>query len=744
MADQINVLEKYPGRYELDVLLSDIYNAIYAKSGKYKTKFIDVANLKMIRFKISDYDLDIVFDRIQHSGNLPTGIENVEQIIFKRQGETHMSNIRIIPYEDKESVNNMTNPVNVNQVIKTLLSELVVNERSKNILLPVLNIDIEGNDVSGYPKVKPLVDPNKFYSVQITEKFYSLMTLDRFLKDYPLESDVIKSIIYQAVDVLHQINVLYPGFRHNQFYPEMIDCYLKQPQQDSDITFPELKVGNFFLAEIEEIVPNNYIKKLDIPVTDNNAYSDLYQLLNHLWNNNLSDIEKYQDIVSLFNQILPKKIRSDKKYLTKELWNSLSDEEKSDLRLKNIRDNPIFSRKDALQNSVFIEQNMDELSTGGSSELATTEDLPLDTLQEEIFGEDDSDEPKIRDDPANQKILTDDEVEFDEIELNTIESEKNLDSQSNKFGLNKKYYDYGIDSMSNKKSDNLSSSDKKQKHRNNRRENKSENQSENQSENKSEKFSDKNYSESDKIERTESERRRIKNTPSRIVNISDTDVGARSQPRGRTKSYRGRRYIGANDGFTSNPGMSQMNPQTKSQADLDTINNLINTNGIPSRINNIGALLGANPQDYRGNNNSAQNYSQIAQQMASTQYQAGMNQQPGNPQMIPGFNPAMGTNPSIGQMQYGVNQPADMYGQMQGMMGQSTQQQQNPDPRILEYLKAAGQLQQGTPQYNTGGQTQVDQNTLNAINSMITSQGQGQQQYPSQMVGGQRNPFFFQ
>ena len=160
--------------YQPDELLGDIYDAVYTKTGKFNKIFINVADLKMDRFKMTDYDLDTLFDtsrtKIQYVGKYPTGINDVEQIWMKRQGPNYMSTIRIIPYMNKKDVNDMSDPINVNQIIRTLLSELVVSDRTYNILLPIINVDVKGEDLIAYPKIQQMIDTKKFYSIEMTRK----------------------------------------------------------------------------------------------------------------------------------------------------------------------------------------------------------------------------------------------------------------------------------------------------------------------------------------------------------------------------------------------------------------------------------------------------------------------------------------------------------------------------------------------------------------------------------------------
>ena len=373
--------------YQLDELILDVYNAVYAKSSGYRIKFIGASDMIISRFKLTDYDLDQIFDKspTKYVGTFPTGLrydgKSVDQICIKRQGDSHMTTIRLIPYHDEKTINSLSNPVNVNQIIKTLLSELVANGRTNNVILPVINIDVKGSDISDYSNIEQPIDVNKYYSIEITEKFYGLMTLEKFLKSQALEPSVIKTIIFQAVDVLYQITSSFPKFRHNQFIPEMIDCYLKKT---GSTVYPELKVNNFFLSEIKDVVKNDYLSNnVTIPFI-NSIYSDLYQLLNWMWNNIQTDLTKYDDIVKIFDVILPKKIRSNEKYLTVEMWNSLSDTEKDILDVKNIRNNTFFTSKDFQSGSSMIESNDINDLLGGVKEINAIPDEKTDDKHQRV------------------------------------------------------------------------------------------------------------------------------------------------------------------------------------------------------------------------------------------------------------------------------------------------------------------------------------------------------------------------
>jgi hypothetical protein len=761
-----NQMEKYDDRiYQLDDLILDLYNVVYAKSGKYKIKYIDVADLKMSRFKLSDYNLDVIFDKtpIQYVGNFPTGLmvngKNIEQIWIKRRGETHMCTIRIIPYINKDSINEMSDPINVNQIIKTLMSELVVNDKTNNILLPIVNIDIKGSDLTIYPKIEPLVDKNKYYSIQITEKFYSLMTLDRFLKEYPLNIRIFKTIIYQAVDVLYQISTTYPSFRYNQFIPEMMDCYLKT---NNNVIFPELKLSDFYLSEISEIVSNNYLKSGQLPIPHiDSSYSDLYQFLNYLWNHNTADIEKYPELINLFDTLLPKKIRSSDTYLTNELWDKLSDEEKYDLRLKNIRNNTSLIDHDSLIETKFIEtKDISELTGGSTESLQTTDD----NINAETYYSNES--PKklkydIKDihESSNRNRKTNNGSTLDVKKIKTsidMNPKNELDESSDDIFVekisqkndshkvspsNKKYSNNDIDIMSNKnsnKKNNSKMNDYKMNDykMNDSKMNDSKINDSKMNDSKMNNFTDDDTSDgvtevkdyADDLAEERTEERQHSEKPSRIINVSETNISSRKPGKNKLKTYHGKRRIANVNAMFQKDRYDQ--PMAEHNKGAQPHDNTFLLNGVASRVNSIGAALGVNPNDYT-NRNQGMDYNQIAQQMTQ-QYQGN------NVQVMPGHMPPNMPTQIPNQIQNPIGQPSVMQPDADAYYRYMTAMNQTPNQNQIDPALLAMYTQQNA-------QSQMPQ--MAQMPQQMPQMTQMPQQMPQmipQMGGGSKRNFFFQ
>ena len=118
--------------YQIDELISDVYGAVYMKDKSYKVKMIDISDLTIDRFKLTDYDLDTIFNKtkIKNMGKNPTGLRldpenpntSIDQFLFKRKGVTIETTvtIRIVPYFDNNFISSMAEPVNVNKIIISL------------------------------------------------------------------------------------------------------------------------------------------------------------------------------------------------------------------------------------------------------------------------------------------------------------------------------------------------------------------------------------------------------------------------------------------------------------------------------------------------------------------------------------------------------------------------------------------------------------------------------------------------
>lgn len=646
-------IQTHPRMNMLDTLISMLYDMVYGNSDDYQTIFLDASDLNMNRFKMANYDLDTIFDTdITYIKTTPIGIDNVDALYFKRVGTSKDTTIEIVEYADKYVVNNINNPINVNKVIRTLLSELVVNKKTRHILLPIINVDATGAELSKYKALKSLVDVNKIYSVSVIEHFYKTMTLGHLLSKIPLTEIVLEDIIFRIVDVLYVISLTYPKFKCNNLTPEFIDCYVIR---DKGIIFPYIKLNNFYLAEIEDIINNDH----EIPEMGSNySYNDLYQFLNSLWHTHQAKISEYSDLVQIFDALLPKKIRNpNAQFLTIEMWNILSDNERNDLNIRNVRmklteyyksiknqnDNsePIAEDKSSSKAPFLRDEPIAEARINGSDNGITKKgktgiikeeeetDINVEDIEEfddDIIEESDSSDDESVDIP--DKLQTSED--FDDVIVNEDEP---ISSESD-------------DEIKEKKSNNIHIV------------------------NMSKKNSQKTLNQS------------------RIINVTDSDVANLK----RHKVYQGRRYINPPD-----------QAQTFKQSRVSHHEEQKYPRGPEShqsKMNSIGNFLGTNPGDFRSQNQSFQYGAEMGHQIPQQMPQQ-MPQQTQMSQQIPQMSPHMDQNEMMQRYMASLGtqmsqQQPQMDSQMMAMLQQQQMAQQQPqlDPQMLAML----QQQQQTPQ----------------------------------------------
>lgn len=376
----------HPRLYLLDTLIMNLYEMVYGNSDDYQPIFLDASDLNMDRFKMPNYDLDTIFtpvvSYIKTSSSGLVHKKGIDIIYLKRTGSSKDVTIEIIEYENKHVANIITNPINVNKVIRTLLSELVINKKTNKILLPIINVDATGVILGKYEFLKSMVDSNKTYSISITEHYYKIITLSHFLKN-TINNYVLMKIITDIVDTLYQINIIYPKFRCNNLLLEMINCHVYK--NDEGRLLPIIKLSNFYLADIGDIIHNDYLTENNLPIMgDNLPYNDLYQFLNNLWNMHQIHIEQYPDIVQIFDMLLPKKIRSTTSmYLPLKIWDTLSDDQKNELNIRTIRGKllDIVNKKvnDKIEKKVDLPINDKKVDMPVSDEIET--DISVDDLE---------------------------------------------------------------------------------------------------------------------------------------------------------------------------------------------------------------------------------------------------------------------------------------------------------------------------------------------------------------------------
>merc|ERR1711871_1398458 len=244
------------------------------------------------------------------------------QYYFKRNSSSSLpTTIVIRSYDSKnKNINDLSRKENVEITISYLLSELIVNQKTKHLILPINNVDVKMNQISdlinNYPSLKKLKvetengDINQNFFIHTKEHFFKTKLLKEYIKE---ENCNLKNVIFQIVHTLITIHNSYPGFRHNKLNVDNIILYLKKSNDSKTKYFVgkdiyDIKIFNFINSSIEDLVFNS-------DVSDNhnkkNKYYDIQYFLNDLLE--YIDLDKCStEFQEFINFALPNEFRGEK------------------------------------------------------------------------------------------------------------------------------------------------------------------------------------------------------------------------------------------------------------------------------------------------------------------------------------------------------------------------------------------------------------------------------------------------
>jgi hypothetical protein len=290
----------YENYMKLNNLASIVYDYIYEKNThNYKIKLMNTKNIVLDRIKITptlaniinfDFNKFINNNKFKLLGKYNFGLDVLR---FKQYDNNdnhdnhdndesskhnkHYCTVTIYPYSKIDDINNLSTPENINKVIRTLLSELAVTSRTKNIILPILNVDVPFDKLKNFDGID---NTKNTFSVDFTEHFNKMSFLSEFIELNGLNEDISKSIFKQIIELLSLLSTTYPGFKHNLLKPEFIEVYHRM-NKSKNVLFPEIKMSNFYLSEIKGLIDNNSIdNKLRNSYTTD-TYSDLFYFVHH-------------------------------------------------------------------------------------------------------------------------------------------------------------------------------------------------------------------------------------------------------------------------------------------------------------------------------------------------------------------------------------------------------------------------------------------------------------------------------
>jgi hypothetical protein len=311
---------------DLDEKINLIYNFSYELSDKscYQVTNVDIHNINMDDIKIphtNEYNKELFNEINKGSFQLINFNEKTNLTILKRISNNFSTNIYITPYDKKSSISKMNNSNNKDSLFSYVLSKLVLDEKTSHILLPIINIDVQFDDIRGLLKsyssfdyYNNLLEDDKItdvFSLRIKENFFSSTTLKEYIDTNHSNKNIdYKIILFQLIHTLYVIQTDYPDFIHNNLSLDNILVQENNLSANNKYKHNEkifkiknnkifIKISSFTKSE-----SNIILKTTDKYV--GNKYTDLHYFLNKLYKfNKFSGIDS--ETQDFMNRIFPKK-----------------------------------------------------------------------------------------------------------------------------------------------------------------------------------------------------------------------------------------------------------------------------------------------------------------------------------------------------------------------------------------------------------------------------------------------------
>lgn len=287
---------------DLQEKINLIYNLVYNKLDDdcFKISKIDVKNIKIDDIKIGLKHKEINKEIFKYliKGKFQIISHNKKDLttILKRFSDSFTFDLHIQPYLPKSTIDSILS--NRDSLFSYILSELVINNATTHILLPITNIDVKFKHISNLLKTFNLYD---FYNDQINDdiisNIFSIRLKENFKKGITLENILFdktvnyKHLFFQIIHTLAVIQKVHPTFQHNNLSISNVLVYLKSDRKNRKYKFNndyfelldtnmEIKIFNFDLADTKDFPQKNRTQ---------NAYYDLYTFFKSMYKYNKFD-----------------------------------------------------------------------------------------------------------------------------------------------------------------------------------------------------------------------------------------------------------------------------------------------------------------------------------------------------------------------------------------------------------------------------------------------------------------------
>ena len=473
----------YQEIYYLDEKINLLYDYVYNHNTTYfSIKKIILGKISIDDIKIPFINLDkLKMNEEDQQAELTYYNDNINDILnakfkqlddsyleFKRYSEQFPVLLKIKFYK-KNEINLIESKINNDSLFSYILSELVLMNKIKHVLLPIMNIDVKCNNISkiinnelNHKKIKDLINTNKMSNIcclQLREFYFKMKTLENYLINNEIN---YKLLIFQIIHTIGVIQSEFEGFRHNNLILKNIYIYCKN--SDNYMEYDGFNNDKFYINNCNidikihnfdnSIIPK-YYGLFNNNENINNPYYDIYIFLNDLWNFitiNKKIINK--ELINFFNLYLPVNIRNNynNTILVKPsdlIYDIFFDEYKNSLPSKPVSNsNNLTGIKSNSDESDSDESNSDESDSDESdndeSDINKSSINKIDSkksiIKEIIIKQSDSEESIIKQSYSEEIIIKQsDSEQSDSVELYINESdskELNNNIKSNNYNIN--------------------------------------------------------------------------------------------------------------------------------------------------------------------------------------------------------------------------------------------------------------------------------------------------------------------
>ncbi|AYV77405.1 MAG: hypothetical protein Dasosvirus2_1, partial [Dasosvirus sp.] len=186
-----------------------------------------------------------------------------------------------------------------NVAMMYMISELVVNEKFRHSVLPVMMFDIPTQNLfSSIPDFQKHMDSekiqqdNKQMYCLVTEHFFEMVTMSEYLNSHAntMNSKKWKVLFFQIIYAIYKLQERFDNFRHNNLNLNAIKIYLKETNST--------KTYNYKVGDSKFIIPD---QGFDIKITDYDYSNTNDYVKNIITSNNL--VNPYFDVHFVFYEI---------------------------------------------------------------------------------------------------------------------------------------------------------------------------------------------------------------------------------------------------------------------------------------------------------------------------------------------------------------------------------------------------------------------------------------------------------